>query len=88
MQNLQLIDLVLATMDDEDIESRQFPCGPGEADQMETDHIQMFTPKYNIAKTDRRFRCSLCKAKPDGYKTRKAFIKHNNKYHPQTVQFQ
>lgn len=85
MQNIQLIDLVLATMDDEDIDTRSFPCKPGEADQTETDHIQMYKPIYNIAKTDRRFRCSLCKCKPDGYKTRKAFIKHNNKCHPQAM---
>ena len=82
MQNIQLIDLVLATMDDEDIDTRSFPCNPGEADQTETEHIQLYKPTHNIAKTDRRFVCSLCKCKPDGYKTRKAFIKHNNKCHP------
>ena len=87
MQNIQLIDLVLATMDDDDIEFEQFPCKPGEADSKETEHIRLYKPIYNIAKTGRIFKCSICKQKPEGYKNRKAFVKHNIKCHPQTRKF-
>ena len=31
------------------------------------------------------FKCKLCRAKPEGYKTRRAFIKHNAKHHPEAM---
>lgn len=48
-------------MDDDDIEFEQFSCKPGEADSKETEHIRLYKPIYNIAKTGRIFKCRLCK---------------------------